>query len=153
MKTGKHYFSLLTEEEQRNFKQACEEQTNDLDDKMELIYINFCSFIGSAFYWINTRQGEHYWRNIAESKRDEKHNGLVTFKRIFIYSIITFVALSLLLIAYKVGYDNGHNTGYQHGIEKVDSIVNYEELTPESVEAVQSMQLNTTRINENRPKR
>ena len=102
MKTGKHYFGMLTEDEQRNFK-------------------------------------------------DEKP--LTTFRLIFVYSIITFVALSLLLIAYKAGYDNGYNTGYQHGIKKVDSIVNYEELTPESVEAVQSMQLNTTRINENRPKR
>lgn len=49
------------------------------------------------------------------------------------------------MVIHTASYQQGYKSGYRNGIEKVDSIVNYEELTTESVEAVQSMQLNTTR--------
>ena len=46
MKTGKHYFGLLTEEEQRNFKEACEEQGED-----------FNAYINKKFESLETFEG------------------------------------------------------------------------------------------------
>ena len=70
---------------------------------------------------------------------------LATFRLTLIYLAIVYGCLGLLWLVYHTGHQQGYKSGYRNGIEKVDSIVNYEELTTESVEAVQSMQLNTTR--------
>ena len=161
MKTGKHYFGLLTEEEQRNFRQACEETGSiSFDYLMESKNDNFDGFISSAFRWKATKQGFEYWDKIASSNREEQPiekpkttnisyfeepKPLEIFSFIFIYSVIVFLVMCLLMVIHTASYKQGYKSGYKHGIEKVDSIVNYEELTTESVEAVQSMQLNTMR--------
>ena len=159
MKTGKHYFGLLTEEEQRNFKEACEEQHVDFKELLDSRFANFKSFV-QYIVWSATKQGFEYWDKIASSNRVERHiekpkttnisyfdepKPLATFRLIFIYSVIVFLVMCLLLVIHTASYQQGYKIGYRNGIEKVDSIVNYEELTTESVEAVQSMQLNTTR--------
>lgn len=154
MKTGKHYYSLLTRKEQSNFKKACKEQWVNFDNAMTRGYNDLFGFIRVNLTWLNTDQSYEYWETIAFSNRTEppKENHLAQFKRMVLYLFIAFVAICLLMAVHTVSYRQGYDTGYHHGIEKVDSIVNYEELTPESVEAVQEMQLNTVRINENRPK-
>lgn len=113
MKTGKHYFGLLTEEEQRNFKEACDE----------------------------TQRAKNFDELMEQSPKQP----LATFRLIFIYSVIVFLVMCLLMVIHTASYKQGYKSGYRNGIEKVDSIVNYEELTTESVEAVQKLQLNTMR--------
>lgn len=163
MKTGKHYFGLLTEDEQRNFKEACEEQRDDFNILMGLHYRTFEQFIECGFHWNFTQQGFKYWCEISVSKRDKQpkekpcielviesikqspKQPLATFRLIFIYSVIVFLVMCLLMVIHTASYKQGYKIGYRNGIEKVDSIVNYEELTPESIEAVQKLQLNTMR--------
>lgn len=163
MKTGKHYFGLLTDEEQRNFKQACEEVGNiSFDYLMESENDDFDSFISSAFRWRVTKQGFKYWDEIANSNQTEQpiekpiekpkttnisyfedEKPLTTFRLIFIYSIITFVALSLLLIAYKAGYDNGRlkgfNDGRDFGTMEVQTLMGYDFAPAESIEQYENM--------------
>lgn len=144
MKTGKHYFGLLTEEEQRNFRQACEETigTRPFDEIMTNEYTSFPYFIDSIKYWENTSNGYDYWEEITLSGRTEQpKKNLATFRLIFIYSVIVFLVMCLLMVIHTASYQQGYKIGYRNGIEKVDSIVNYEELTTESVEAVQELQL------------
>lgn len=76
MKTGKHYFGLLTEDEQRNFRQACDEQGFEFRRKINIEYHSFSSFICRAFAWSETseNQGYYYWEAIANSNRDENSN-------------------------------------------------------------------------------
>lgn len=71
------------------------------------------------------------------------NNNLVTLKRIFIYSIITFITLSLLLIAYKAGYDNGRlkgfNEGRDFGTMEVQTLMGYDFAPAESIEQYENM--------------
>lgn len=72
MKTGKHYFGLLTEEEQRNFKQACEKLGNiSFETLMRFDWKSFSDFIGSSFRFKYAPKGADYWYNIQHSNRDE----------------------------------------------------------------------------------
>jgi hypothetical protein len=155
MKTGKHYYGMLTEEEQKNFKDACEEVGNiPFDALMESYNMNFEYFISSAFHWRLTKQGIKYWNKIADSNRTEKpkttnisyfedEKPLTTFRLIFIYTIITFVALSLLLIAYKAGYDNGRlkgfNEGRDYGTMEVQTLMGYDFAPAESIQEYENM--------------
>lgn len=143
MKTGKHYFGLLTEEEQRNFRQACEEQGKDFHWIMNNKFQSFLIFIRGSILFRLTSQGYDYWNEISESNRTKQP--LATFRLIFIYSVIVLLVMCLLMVIHTASYKQGYKIVYRNGIEKVDSIVNYEELTTESVEAVQELQLNTTR--------
>lgn len=72
---------------------------------------------------------------------DEKQ--LTTFRLIFIYSIITFVSLSLLMIAYKAGYDNGRlkgfNEGRDFGTMEVQTLMGYDFAPAESIEQYEEM--------------
>ncbi|MGL4335549.1 MAG: hypothetical protein ACRCST_01555 [Turicibacter sp.] len=147
MKTGKHYFGLLTEEEQRNFRQACSEGACycPFSIIMKKQYENFVHFINDID-WFKSSQGYQYWSHIEVSTRTEQpKQPLATFRLIFIYSLIVFLVMCLLMVIHTASYKQGYKIGYRNGIEKVDSIVNYEELTTESVEAVQELQLNTMR--------
>lgn len=151
MKTGKHYFGLLTEEEQRNFKKACEEGAcyTPFSIIMKKQYEDFEFFIDDI-NWHKSSQGFGYWSDIATSNREQQpKQPLATFRLIFIYSVIVFLVMCLLMVIHTASYKQGYKSGYRNGIEKVDSIVNYEELTPESVEAVQELQLNTMRDESN----
>lgn len=147
MKTGKHYFGMLTEEEQRNFKDACEDRRLNFNSMINETYIDFTHFIQRIRPFTGTKQGHLYWFEIITTERTERpkqhNNVLVTFKRIFIYSIITFVALSLLLIAYKAGYDNGRlkgfNDGRDFGTMEVQTLMGYDFAPAESIEQYENM--------------
>lgn len=160
MKTGKHYFSLLTEEEQRKFKQACEETsyTRPFNLVMKTSFKSFHDFIDAIKYWEDTKEGIEYWRKIANSNRTEKptekpkttnisyfedEKPLTTFRLIFVYSIITFVALSLLMIAYKAGYDNGRLKGFNQGVDfgtiEIQNLMGWDAPAAETVEQYEQM--------------
>lgn len=146
MKTGKHYFGLLTEEEQRNFKEVCSDRRIVFDFIMNKTYIDLNHFINNIRPFTGTKQGHSYWFEIIEENRTEQpKQPLATFRLTLIYLAIVYGCLGLLWLVYHIGHQQGYKIGYRNGIEKVDSIVNYEELTTESVEAVQELQLNTTR--------
>ena len=74
MKTGKHYFGLLTEEEQRNFKQEVDEQVVPFEYMMNANCSSLDALISCAFLWSETKQGRLYWETIANSNRDENRN-------------------------------------------------------------------------------
>lgn len=143
MKTGKHYFGMLTEEEQINFKQACDEQHVDFKELIDSRFANFKSFI-EYIVWSKSSQGYRYWLEVALLNRTEQpYNNLVTFKRIFIYSMLTLVALSLLMIAYKAGYDKGRlkgfNEGRDYGTMEVQTLMGYDFAPAESIQEYENM--------------
>jgi hypothetical protein len=158
MKTGKHYFGLLTDDEQRNFKQACEEQGVNFDDAMTRGYNDLYGFIRINLTWGSTKQGFEYWDKIAGSNHTEQpiekpkktnisyfedEKPLTTFRLIFVYSIITFVALSLFMIAYKAGYDNGRLKGFNQGVDfgtiEIQNLMGWDAPAAETVEQYEQM--------------
>jgi hypothetical protein len=64
MKKGIYWFAFLSEQEQREFRINCDDFYEYMDSEIGC----FRFFIGSAFDWIDTPQGQGYWREI--SKRD-----------------------------------------------------------------------------------
>lgn len=145
MKTGKHYFGLLTREEKANFKKACKNQGVNFDDAMTRCYSNIFGFIRVNLTWGKTKQGYEYWDKIANSKRTEppNENHLAQFQRMFLYLFITFVAICLLMIAYKAGYDNGRlkgfNEGRDFGTMEVQTLMGYDFAPAESIEQYEEM--------------
>ena len=170
MKTGKHYFGLLTEEEQRNFKDACEDRRLNFNSMINETYIDFTHFIQRIRPFTGTKQGHLYWFEIITTERTERpiekprttnisyfedEKPLTTFRLIFIYSIITFVALSLLMIAYKAGYDNGRlkgfNEGRDFGTMEVQTLMGYDFAPAESIQEYENM-IKTQRNEQERTK-
>lgn len=66
MKTGIYWFAFLSEKEQKEFRENCDDFYEYMDSEIE----SFEDFIDFAFDWIDTLQGQDYWREI--SKRDFK---------------------------------------------------------------------------------
>lgn len=145
MKTGKHYFGMLTEEEQRNFKQACEEVGNDFDYALTRGYNNLYGFIRVNLTWGRTRQGYEYWNEIANSNRTEppKENHLAQFKRMVLYLFIAFVTICILMavhtVSYKQGKVDGFNDGADFGTREIQNLMNYNYSKAESIEQCEEM--------------
>lgn len=66
MKKGSYWFSFLSEKEQKEFRENCELQENDLNFKMRCGYRSFEQFILGSFNWHETSQGIKYWSKISK---------------------------------------------------------------------------------------
>ena len=61
MKKGSEWFKLLSEKEQEEFKENCD----DFEYIMEK-ECGFYDFLLSSFIWIETPQGHKYWNEISK---------------------------------------------------------------------------------------
>lgn len=64
MKKGIYWFAFLSEQEQKEFRANCENFHEYMDSEIE----SFRDFICFAFDWIDTLQGQDYWREISKRK-------------------------------------------------------------------------------------
>lgn len=70
MKTGKYYFGLLSETEQKRFKANCDENPY-FEEAILREWDSFNHFINAAFTWYITPEGGLYWSEIANRKIDD----------------------------------------------------------------------------------
>lgn len=75
--TGHYYFNLLSEEEQKQFKENCVNYKNEqhFERYLNVNHDDFYCFLSGneilnicPFVWAATIQSDSYWRNIANSK-------------------------------------------------------------------------------------
>lgn len=66
MKTGAYYFAKLSEKEQGEFRENCDNFEWLINEEFE----SFNGFIEAAFFWRNTTQGYDYREEIANRKID-----------------------------------------------------------------------------------
>lgn len=73
MKTGKEWFNLLSEDEQKRFKENSEIQNIGYNffEKMNNTYYSFFSFIASGFDWGSSNEGLKYWSKISDRHKDK----------------------------------------------------------------------------------
>ena len=64
MKTGIYWFSFLSEKEQAEFRENCD----DFHEYIQIESFSFRAFIALDFDWIDTPQGQDYWLEISNRK-------------------------------------------------------------------------------------
>lgn len=67
MKEGTYWFSKLSEQEQKEFKENVEKTLKGMafENFVERTFITFSQFIMQGFYWRHTKQGFDYWVEIS----------------------------------------------------------------------------------------
>lgn len=69
MKKGYYFYTLLTKEEQQEFKK---EMGSRLKKYLSDFFNDFNIFLQCAFMWKHTDKGHDYWQDIWISKRTNK---------------------------------------------------------------------------------
>jgi hypothetical protein len=74
MRKCSYWFSLLSEKEQKEYKENAKSQ---FDFIMEHAEEDFAGFIGGGFIWEGTPQGHKYWSKISQ-RTNHNHGNFLT---------------------------------------------------------------------------
>jgi len=66
MKKGSYWFSFLSEKEQKEFQENCDNSSHKFKEQMNWESDNFDFFISGAFNWNEIPQGVTYWYEISK---------------------------------------------------------------------------------------
>jgi hypothetical protein len=64
----KHFFNLLPSDQVREEYMENISKESEFEVLLKSTYKNMSEFVGSAFMWINTKQGTQYWSRISLMK-------------------------------------------------------------------------------------